>query len=801
MDITQIIEENYQGDADPAVVEYSLYSAAVAGYAHKHQVDVATAISKIAAELYHEDGTVNRSLVLDLLQFAHREANRIVRGNDNLHRLIAQIKLLIERYECHPLDEACGPIDPPVPPTPPDTELAKVKGLVADFRSWVRQLTLQNDPALSNFQSRMKLVGKVWEDDVKVLASALNDVLPGIAQTLSPTYAFCYYCPEGDTMFFAAAAEKELTIGDLHYRLSSDGTLDIEGNIRDVNVDMELHLPAPEDWNTHHGVEIVAGRLSRNNMDLVIGKGSVITAGFDEGVVFADLVTSIVNGATPVATEVTAQLNFVVEAEYGIAPGGLVDFESGGSLPEWLDLGDWQVTDAKAENGQYSLQSAPIGNNAVTRAQADIETLGGYLSFSYAVESEASYDFLNVYVDGERVLSASGFQPGFKTTQIFLAPGAHTVVWEYQKDASVGHNKDAVWIDNIHFPALVGAGEPQLVSHNILEGEMSVTAYKLDEPWQFTSQLYLPGDIQFSAVFSNNFLAVDEIGEDEITLNFAANISNAADFEPPQPYEEGTLARLGNYTVTPELFTYNLQNWSIRITPVGGQSYLYQVFRAGEEEPFQSEVRTSNKTTMKDVAGELISNSGIGFDVVVPNEGLYITTLLKSSPWGIYKDSRFSATGGDIYGYLVEPFDPTETEDQFLRIAVAFEMGVKPYDLPEVVFGSHFTRDTLNEGTFDFYLIVENQRFNFNTSYWYNLIQFGNDEASVDLKSPKLTVENQNGVKLMLALADVEDATGEKPERVLEGQLVYNEKVYATIKRVKGITAIEYVDGTGESIE
>ncbi len=795
-DITAVLD----GEPNETSFLYSLYSSAIASYAHKNRMSIASAIEKIDAELYDANGNVNSAMLIDLLQFARKNADHVLRGKQGLHKLLTQIMLVLNNHECHLSGRGnCGGGHGPDPEKPPVGELAKVKGFVGDFRSWVRELTMQNNPALANFKARSEMVGRVWEDDVKVLASALNDVLPGIAQAVSPAYEFCYYCEIDGLAFAAASVEKELVVGNLVYQLGTDGSLNIEGMIRDVDVDIQLQLPTPEQWATEHSIEILAGRLSRNNMDLVISKGSSINATFPEGVRFEDIISGAQSDVAPVASELTAAVTFFIEAEYGISPGGTIDFETSVNA-DWLDTGDWTVTDAKSRSGSSSLRSAVIGDNATSQASATINTWGGYLSFNYAVESEAGYDFFNVYVDGSKVLSASGFQPEFKSAQVFLAPGEHTIVWEYAKDGSVGHNKDAVWVDDIQYPVLAGDSSQELVSHNILSGTMSVTAYKLDEPWQYTSQSYLPGDVRVNAVFSNQFIAGNEIEEDEISLNIAAAITNAAEFEPPQPEYEGTLVTLGNYTVTDNLFTFNLPNWSIRITALGDQSYRYEVYQDGDDSPFQSYVATSTKTTMKDVAGELIDNSGIGMNIVVPQEGLYITTLLRSSPWGIYPNSRFSASGGEIFGYLVDPYDPTETEDQFLKIAASFEMTLKPYQLPQLTFGSSLTRDTLNEGTFEFYLIVNGKRFNFDTQYWYNLVSYGNDDASVDLNNPKLTITNQDGVRLVLAFPDVENASGSKPEPVLEGNLTYNNVVYGKITRVKGITAIEYVDGTGESI-
>src|SRR5690606_31542255 len=145
------------------------------------------------------------------------------------------------------------------------------------------------------------------------------------------------------------------------YRLSSDGTLDIEGSIRDVGVDIQLQLPTPEEWGTAHSIDITAGRLSRENMELVITKGSTITAVFPENLSFEEIIGQVQNDQVPVATQLTASVEFFIEAEYGLTPGGTVDFESSIDA-EWLDTGDWTVTTAKARSGTASLRSPVIGN-------------------------------------------------------------------------------------------------------------------------------------------------------------------------------------------------------------------------------------------------------------------------------------------------------------------------------------------------------------------------------------------------------------------------------------------------------
>ncbi|MCR6653398.1 MAG: hypothetical protein NVV73_18710 [Cellvibrionaceae bacterium] len=59
---------------DPALdsIRYSLYSAAIAGYAHNHKLTLAAALKKIDEELFGPNGEVNRDLLLELLRLAQK---------------------------------------------------------------------------------------------------------------------------------------------------------------------------------------------------------------------------------------------------------------------------------------------------------------------------------------------------------------------------------------------------------------------------------------------------------------------------------------------------------------------------------------------------------------------------------------------------------------------------------------------------------------------------------------------------------------------------------------------------------
>ncbi|MDY7107550.1 MAG: hypothetical protein SYC29_02840, partial [Planctomycetota bacterium] len=74
---------------------------------------------------------------------------------------------------------------------------------------------------------------------------------------------------------------------------------------------------------------------------------------------------------------------------------------------------------------------------------------GGEISFWYRVSSEAGYDFFNFSIDGEQHIHASGTGGPWTHFSIVLEPGSHELRWEYDKDQSVSHGSDTVWIDDL----------------------------------------------------------------------------------------------------------------------------------------------------------------------------------------------------------------------------------------------------------------------------------------------------------------------------------------------------------------
>lgn len=800
-------ERPASGRGDAGAVEYGLLSAAVAGIARRNDQTIEAAIEALSLSLYNDDGSVNRESLLSLLEVALIEARRVAQQDSSLQSLITNLQLLIAQYRCDELDSeaaSCDAVTLPVPPVVEENELETVKAFVADFRGWARNVVTESGPALSNFKSRIDHIDNVWEDDLKDLTSVLNDLLPGIAQTVSPSYRFCFYCENNGLPFYNTDGVKQLNIYGLQYLLHADGTMNITGTLRGVEVDVDLTLPDTFNWNRSHSIAISEGRLSKDNIDLVLLEGSRVQATYKESWYFPSL-SEAINASLdvlPEADSLTIEANFFVRSNHRVVRTSQIGFEAGEAVPFGvLSPGAWSVVSNKAAGGSRSLRSPRLGHSRSARATANFETAGGRLVFDYAVESEPCCDFLRVYVDGNRVLTANGYQPGFRSASIYVAPGRHQVSWEYSKDGSVSSGQDAAWIDNIQFPALIGSAEfDELTARTVVNGQLSVTAHKLKGPWHTSYEGYLPSEVVINATLGSDF-TLDESasGRDELSFRLAASFSDIAAFDPPEGLDESTLSKLGHYTVTGDTFELVLPHWQVTVSKEFAGVYRYESSDANGQ--IQSYLRVADTDEVHIAAGRLLENSGIGWHIVEPEQGLYITTLLGASPFGVYEESRFSPDGGDVFGYLVETFDPVETNEQFLSFSASLEATFAVDGLPQTTVGTTLDRESFNEGELDLYIELEGKRFNINSKYWLTPATYSADDV-VSLEDREFSIRNQNGVQLHLA---VEEQTslddGGKIELPLKGELVYNGSVYGTVERVKGVTLIRYIDGTGESLE
>jgi ankyrin repeat protein len=124
------------------------------------------------------------------------------------------------------------------------------------------------------------------------------------------------------------------------------------------------------------------------------------------------------------------------------------DFEDGPLGGEYATGGDadWYVTSGQAHGGTKAARAGSISHNQDSWMTRTVG--GGDLSFWYKVSSESGYDYFNFYIDGDRVVHASG-ENGWVQYTTTLTDGSHTLKWEYAKDVSVNEGSDTAWIDDL----------------------------------------------------------------------------------------------------------------------------------------------------------------------------------------------------------------------------------------------------------------------------------------------------------------------------------------------------------------
>lgn len=125
-----------------------------------------------------------------------------------------------------------------------------------------------------------------------------------------------------------------------------------------------------------------------------------------------------------------------------------------GELREGFDADRWPDAFSSFGNRPWQVASGAAQAGAVDHGQSSSLAMaidvaeGSTLHFTYRVSSEATWDGLQVLVDGEIALDASG-ETGWKAATFPLTAGAHTVIWRYHKDKTISAGQDSAWIDNV----------------------------------------------------------------------------------------------------------------------------------------------------------------------------------------------------------------------------------------------------------------------------------------------------------------------------------------------------------------
>jgi subtilisin family serine protease len=211
------------------------------------------------------------------------------------------------------------------------------------------------------------------------------------------------------------------------------------------------------------------------------------------------------------------------------------DFESF----DWSHAGhsNWYLVNNQSYTGSFSARSGNITHNQRTDLILQYEVMADdSIAFYRKVSSENNYDWLEFYIDNERVARWSGNRD-WQRVAFPVGAGLRTFTWIYRKDVSVSEGQDCAWIDHIELPvsassmAFAGFDSEYCSNQDIILNGFALYYDNLqwltsgdgtfENPTSLTTQ-YLPGqqDIQQGQVI----LSLSAQYQDETPIVHAMNV-------------------------------------------------------------------------------------------------------------------------------------------------------------------------------------------------------------------------------------------------------------------------------------
>lgn len=163
---------------------------------------------------------------------------------------------------------------------------------------------------------------------------------------------------------------------------------------------------------------------------------------------------------------------------------------------------NWALQSTNVNGGTNAAGSGAIGDAQSTFMETTVTVPAGEtatLSFYFSVSSEASFDFLTFYIDGVQQDQWSGNIP-FTLQTYQLTTGAHTIRWEYSKDATCcTSGSDAAYVDDI---SVTVSAPPafRLVDGNQADGLVLTSDANGNARWEQISPSQIPDIPQILSV-------------------------------------------------------------------------------------------------------------------------------------------------------------------------------------------------------------------------------------------------------------------------------------------------------------
>ncbi len=113
---------------------------------------------------------------------------------------------------------------------------------------------------------------------------------------------------------------------------------------------------------------------------------------------------------------------------------------------------DWRINASNPFEGICDVKSGEIGDEQTSEFYITYEVMSDdTVSFFKKVSSEPNYDFLEFYIDSDKIGSWSGTDD-WTLEKFPVTEGEHTFRWVYAKDYSATGGSDCAWVDYIVLP-------------------------------------------------------------------------------------------------------------------------------------------------------------------------------------------------------------------------------------------------------------------------------------------------------------------------------------------------------------
>ncbi|MDH5516391.1 MAG: trypsin-like serine protease [Gammaproteobacteria bacterium] len=171
----------------------------------------------------------------------------------------------------------------------------------------------------------------------------------------------------------------------------------------------------------------------------------------DIDVSFLPLVAAKYSASIEINTDAISFPVFNTQLAGGAIDASDFDTDVGSPGLVWGSAGNanWSAQSVTSTEGSTALISPLLNNNQSSALVAHLNlTVNDIITFDWKVSSEDSYDYLELWLDGQLINRISGITDWSQYT-LSLSAGEHTIHWHYTKDYSISSGQDRGWIDNI----------------------------------------------------------------------------------------------------------------------------------------------------------------------------------------------------------------------------------------------------------------------------------------------------------------------------------------------------------------